>query len=96
MEPAGEVAERVGDGVRCGVAGERADGTFASLRTTMRERCSFLCDRRLETYSRAEVSWAGSCLASSNDDPASSGEEMRSLAIGMMIDVEYDQVMFGC
>jgi len=48
-EPAGDVAERVDDRVRCGVWGESEDGMFASLRTTMRVKCSFLRDRQLET-----------------------------------------------
>jgi hypothetical protein len=47
----------------------------------MSDKWSLFRARRLETYSRAVFSWAGSCLTSSSEEPASSGDEMRSFAM---------------
>jgi hypothetical protein len=38
----------------------------------------------METYSSADVSCGGSCLASRRDAPASRGDEMLFLLMGMM------------
>lgn len=65
-------------------SGEESPGTWTSFRTTMRERWSRFLARRLETYSSAAVRGTGSCLESRIEDPASSGDEMRSLVMGIL------------
>jgi hypothetical protein len=62
-----------------------------SARTTMSDRWSLFRARRLETYSRAVFSWEGSCLTSSSEEPASSGDEMRSFEMeGIVISGSID------
>ena len=77
------VIEPDGDEVR-GDSGDESPGSLTSFRTTMRERWSLFLARRLETYSSAAVRGSGSCLESRIEDPASSGDEMRSLVMGIL------------
>jgi hypothetical protein len=81
------VIELDGEEVRLGDCGEEIPGTWTSFRTTMSERWSRFLARRLDTYSSAEVRGTGSCLESRRDDPASSGDEMRSLVMGILVEV---------
>lgn len=57
----------------------------------MSDRWSLFRARRPETYSRAVFSWAGSCFTSSSEEPASSGDEMRSFVMeGIVINDSID------
>jgi len=82
------VTEPDSEELRLGDCWEEIPGSWTSFRTTMRERWSRFLARRVETYSSAEVRGTGSCLESRSENPASSGDEMQSLVIGILVEVE--------